>query len=431
MASAEQITALIQAAVGTPIAELQRSLVEIATQVTYTKGVTENLRCELDDFKDLSEASTLTTKIQQLQNEITALKSHQEHNHTIRVDTKQMRPKDYIGDKSDIHFTEWAFKFIMYVSANYKDVGTVLEWAMKEKQPITEERMLHKTQELHIDNVEAFNHYVYTSIASCLGGEAMTFLLTLTRGEQSAEVWRQLNQRYDPDTARAQTMGMRGLLNRPKAKNTKDLVVAIEKWESEIRNYEVRTRDILQDSVKQETLNGMLPSDIEHKIRMEQAMGRAKNYSSMREAVMTYIRSVSTNASALDVGRVEKEDRDEHNGDNNEYEEYETNYAGYDKGYGKGNYMGYSKGYGKNNNAMFEYGQGKGKGKDNYDGKGWQNKAFQRDSFSRENKKEKVSQQAAVRITWLATTADRRDILQRGALCPDKVGDRSKKEEKV
>ena len=398
------------------MAELQRSLVEVATQVTHTKGVAENLKVEFDDFKELSEVPALTAKIQQIQKELATLRSYQEHNHTIKVDTKQMRPKDYIGDKSDVHFTEWAFKFIMYISANYKNVGTILEWAMKEKQPITEETMLHKAQELRIHDVEEFNHYVYTSIASCLGGEAMTFLLTLTRGEQSVEVWRQLNQRYDPDTARAQTMGMKGLLNRPRAKSTKDLVVAIEKWESEIRSYEVRTRDVLQDSVKQETLNGMLSSDIEQKVRMEQAMGCAKNYASMREAVMTYIRSVSTNASALDVGRVEKEDRDECDGDNNEYDEYETNYAGYDKGYGKGNHMGYSKGYGKNSSAMFEHGQGKGKGKDNYYGKGWQSKAFQKGQFFKGEQKGKGKPKGSGKDNWACHNCGQKGHI--AAWCP-------------
>ena len=146
MATLEQIVALIQSVVGTPMAELQRSFVEVATQVTHTKGVAENLKVEFDDFKELSEVPALTAKIQQIQKELATLRSYQEHNHTIKVDTKQMRPKDYIGDKSDIHFTEWAFKFIMYISANYKNVGTILEWAMKEKQPVTEEKMLHKAQ---------------------------------------------------------------------------------------------------------------------------------------------------------------------------------------------------------------------------------------------------------------------------------------------
>ena len=142
MASLEQISAMIQGAVGTQISELQRGLMEVVTQVTHTKGVVERLKMELDDFKELSE------KVQQIESELAALKSYKDNNRTMKVDTKQMRPKDYIGDKSDIHFTEWAFKFIMYISANYKNVGTILEWAMKEKQPITEEKMLNKAQDI-------------------------------------------------------------------------------------------------------------------------------------------------------------------------------------------------------------------------------------------------------------------------------------------
>ena len=345
---AAQLTTLLQRGREGIDAELQRNNVQLAAEVATVKTMVEHIKEELSILKEMEvvgEVAALTAKIDAMQMEMNVMRNRNVNGQSMKVDTRQMKPRDYIGDKSEVHFVEWAFKFMMYASANNKEIGILLEWAMKEKEPIDNSRAQEKMHELGIDDTDAVNHYVYSCIASCLGGEAMTFILTMKREDPSIEVWRRMAQRCDPDTAKAQTMGIKGLLNRPKVKGTKDLVAAIEKWESELRNYEVRTRDTLQDSVKQETLNGMLPSDIEQKIRMEQAMGRAKDYASMREAVMTYVRNMSTAASALDVGKVDEETGVVNN-HNDEYghEEYETNYAGYEKGYnggkGKGKPMG-------------------------------------------------------------------------------------------
>ena len=46
---------------------------------------------------------------------------------------------------------------------------------------------------------------------------------------------------------RYQTMGMKGLLNRPRTKTLKGLATAIEQRESDVRNYEVRPQDKLQE----------------------------------------------------------------------------------------------------------------------------------------------------------------------------------------
>ena len=67
---------------------------------------------------------------------------------------------------------------------------------------------------------------------------------------EGIEVWRQCGRRFDPDTARAQANGIAGLLRRPRAKGLQDLANAIERWENEVRNYETRTGDIIQDTVK-------------------------------------------------------------------------------------------------------------------------------------------------------------------------------------
>ena len=193
MATFEQLTALIQSAVGAPIMEQQRKIMEV-----------------------VSEVAALSEKIKVIQETIE--KRNTEHSKILKVDNKFMKLIDYVGDKSEVHFSEWAFKFIVYVSANNRLISEVLEWAMKEKKPITGEALKEKAEELNIIDIESLNHYIYTSIASCFSGDATTFLRTLDREEPSAEIWRKINQRFDPDTAKSQTMGIKGLLNNPERK---------------------------------------------------------------------------------------------------------------------------------------------------------------------------------------------------------------------
>ncbi len=329
MASLEQVTGLLDATVGKVIANVQKQVNDILGEFTITKITVDRLTNELENIKSKVDRNHYTVN---------------------KGDDKMLIPEKYGGDKSTIGYHEWSFKFMIYASRSNKHLKELMTWARNQSKPIEKEELEEKAMQMEIDDDEmnSISANLYAKIVSCVSEEAFTLVMSIGDEQQGLETWRRLCSRFDPNTSKATSMGLSGIMCPPKLKNISEVQSGIEKWETKLNEYHKKGNDELPQKVLIELMVNMMPEEIGKWARTEISMGRAGNTKDLRNAIISYIQGLGGSAPTLDVHQVEQANYDRNWMDMNWNNAGPTNttiyqdldYAVQEKGKGKGGWKG-------------------------------------------------------------------------------------------
>ena len=165
--------------------------------------------------------------------------------------------------------------------------------------------------------------------------------------ESGLEAWRELSRRYDPTIVNRRRNLMSTILS-PGTFKVNELLVAIERWEEQVRQFEKRKnaygeRKQIDEEIKAGIMQQMCPDSLCNHLYMNAS--RFRNYNEIRMEITSFLeaRNQSDTATPMDVGSMWKGGKG-------------------DKGKGKGKDFKGGKGKDKGHKG-FKGDKGKGKGK--------------------------------------------------------------------
>ncbi len=255
------------------------------------------------------------------------------------------RPRGGLVDKGiqpgvfdGTNYHSWAEDLMAIVGAKNEKLGELMKWAEDKGEAgiSLEEATL---QNHGVTEGEVRELYVY--LMHHLLGEPR--IIAKGAAGNGAEAWRKLKVRYDPISETSQVNILLQVLQPTKAKNNKEILPCIERWEEGLRRQQTITGvEPLTDGTKRALLIKMCTPEVSRHLQLNAR--HLDSYEKMRWKVVNYVQlSNPSDPIAMYVDHLEDE--------NWSYNEDETEiyYMAGDKGK--------SKGKGKS------YGENKGKGK--------------------------------------------------------------------
>ena len=156
---------------------------------------------------------------------------------------KQCCPEPFTG-KNKGGFKDYAFRMSNFLAMSlvcFRHVGSVHEWAEKEKAPVTVDEFkatadISYWKGAGCDHLE-FSASLWVLLSNKTEGEALNCIRTVEKGN-GVEAWRKLHAEYRPSTA-TQAMGyMTRILTQVRAKDVEHAMAALNTVEENVRCYE-------------------------------------------------------------------------------------------------------------------------------------------------------------------------------------------------
>ncbi len=238
-------------------------------------------------------------------------------------------------------YHNWAEDFIAIVGAKNESISEAMKWGeSKGDNSVTiEEATLNVP---HFTETDARELYVY--LMHHLLGEPR--IIAKGANGNGIEAWRKLKMRYDPVSETSQVNVLLQVLQPTRARNVKETLSCIEKWEEGMRRQQTITgAEPLTDGTKRALLIKMCPAEMARHLQLNAR--HLDTYEKMRWEVVNYIQLIHpSDPVAMEVDYFAQENYE------NDVDEYEACYIVNEKGKGKGK--------GKYNG---DFGGTKGKGK--------------------------------------------------------------------
>ncbi len=247
---------------------------------------------------------------------------------------KTMQPG--VFDGSGYH--NWAEDLVAIVGSKNDKIGEAMKWVETKGDTKTnfEEIALHNPG---VTEAEVRELYVY--LMHYLIGEPR--IIAKGAGGDGVEAWRRLKARYDPTSETSQVNVLLQVLQPAKAKNVKDILPAIEKWEEGLRRQQTLTGlEPLPDGTKRALLIKICTAEVARHLQLNAR--HLDSYEKMRWEVMNFIQLINPNdPMAMHVDHLAQDYGDDYD------EEQEIYYMHGEKGKakGKGKSYGEYKGKGK------------------------------------------------------------------------------------
>ena len=169
------------------------------------------------------QVQQLLAAVEQLNRRIVDLEQRAQDNGRNRTGLidKGIQPGVFDG----VGYHNWAEDMLSIVSAKNDKIGDAMRWAGTKNDAITtEEATLNHPQ---VNEGELRELYVY--LQHYLIGEPR--IISKGANGNGLETWRRLKGRYDPVTETSQVNVLLQVLQPVKAKNLRDLLPCIEKWD--------------------------------------------------------------------------------------------------------------------------------------------------------------------------------------------------------
>ena len=200
--------------------------------------------------------------------------------------------------------------FLAMSSVGFRHVGSVLEWAEKEKAPITVDEF-NATVDIGYWKGAGCDHLeisasLWARLSNKTEGEALNCIRTVEKGN-GVEAWRKLHAEYRPSTA-TQAMGyMTHSLTQAPAKDAEHAMAASNTFEENVRCYEECGQQYhLDDVVKSAKLQQIMPIKVQEFIALKCPV--EVNYPDMRRCVADYLLNFTKGAAPM-LNNFEKTDR--------------------------------------------------------------------------------------------------------------------------
>ena len=186
-------------------------------------------------------------------------------------------------------YHNWAEDFVSIVGPKNNQVAEVMKWAESkgEVSVSIEEATLNNPR---VSEGEIRELYVY--LMHHLMGEPR--IIAKGANGNGAEAWRKLKARYDPVSETSQVNVLLQVLQSVRAKNIKEILPCIEKWEEGLRRQQTITGiEPLTDGTKRALLIKMCTSEVARHLQLNAR--HLDSYEKMRWEVVNYIQLSNPN----------------------------------------------------------------------------------------------------------------------------------------
>eukprot|EP00971_Amphidinium_carterae_P203279 4034035-Amphidinium_carterae.1 len=202
---------------------------------------------------------------------------------TPLVDTRTLgKPKVFSGKREE--WQAWQFGFTAYLGGADPGVLAALQWAERNADAIPNVAPTGSEHEQHARYTRQL--FLALSLQVADNSEAMVKLMNIA-DQNGLEAWRVLKRHYEPMTLGNMRLRMDKLL-RPKAPERMDqILAAIEGWEKEVREYEMRYSKSVDADVKIATLVYMAPEAVKRHVYLNEHLFR--DYGVTRKLISDYL----------------------------------------------------------------------------------------------------------------------------------------------
>ena len=194
----------------------------------------------------------------------------------IELDPKLLgRPSSFDGNETT--WSDWSFQTRAYMSTLDLSMDDLLDAAERREQPL----LLVSLSPAQATLAKKL-YYIF---AMLLKGTALVVLKQCEKGN-GLECWRLLCKRFEGVTDSRLHVMLQGVL-RPSAfpADAQGFEAALVSWELLISRWEIKSEDILNDSVKRQILMEQSPSTIKVQLTLQ----GYKTYEGLRAAVLGYV----------------------------------------------------------------------------------------------------------------------------------------------
>ena len=141
-----------------------------------------------------------------------------------RIDERYYRK---IIQFSGENWKDWCFQFKSATRGSSNVAYKLLNWSEKETTKIEDYSDFE-----HFDQAEKLSNELFNIISTMVQGEALQVLHNCDYN--GAEAWRRLSRRYSPSTPLRAMQLMLQVVNPGKAKNVKEILCIVDKWETTV-----------------------------------------------------------------------------------------------------------------------------------------------------------------------------------------------------
>ena len=191
----------------------------------------------------------------------------------VRKDTPSLidlnvlgRPKEFSGKEED--FQQWSKKTEAFFAGVIKDQGTMLEWAVEQK-------------ERGVQNLEFVLQQTHTALLALTRCEAND-IVAISR-KNPLEAWRRLQRRYDLTTGGRKRNFHRAIVS----PGCCSLLELQERSESVVSRYEKKLKNKMDDEIKLAGLEALVPEELEKHLILNS--NRRRTFEGARLEIVTYV----------------------------------------------------------------------------------------------------------------------------------------------
>ena len=216
-------------------------------------------------------------------------KSVESKGHRNLLDTKGLgKPSTFSGQATD--WEAWKFKFVTWMSAQFEDAESLLDWAESSSGAVTPTEMTDL--ELQYRQAVEFNSQLYGVLVSLfdLASEPMEIVRNSSKG-MGLDAWRRLCAKYDPSNPQTNLVLLKKVLNPPRS-SMDHLQSNLERWEREVRTYCARSRETITGSIRKMLLHSLVPERVQEHLEIHGA--KLLTYDETRAEVVRLIESHTT-----------------------------------------------------------------------------------------------------------------------------------------
>jgi hypothetical protein len=197
-------------------------------------------------------------------------------------------------DGADSDFQEFRFSFRIYMALVNEHALTLLDAAEQRRtnDPLTL-ASIRETERRDGLPYRSCSIQLYFALAMLCTGSAKTLVRTVEEGN-GAEVWRQLYQRYMPETQNRLYALMQKIMS-PGSWDAGGLELGLRSWELDITEWERVSGTVLNDAVKFTVLMNQAPKALKTTLQL----GNYENSSSLKAALLQWVYATRDHASTL------------------------------------------------------------------------------------------------------------------------------------
>ena len=264
---------------------VEQAVTQLQAQMEQMRLESGNMQRQFQSTVDglRNEAAVAAARLEESRATIIALQSKSSSG-TMEPKGLQ-KPKDF--SNSEANWSEFSFRYENWMMGFQSHVKPYLRWAESQTNPITSYSDSGIALLSAADVVE-LSKQVYITLAQLLTEESHTILRN-GADDNGLDAWRRLVKRWDPKTVGRHRNAYLRIAQPGKAKTVEQASGMLERWETEILEYQKKSTKIVDEDLKCAVIVEMMPQTLQTHLQMNART--LTTYDLLKQEVLMYLES--------------------------------------------------------------------------------------------------------------------------------------------